>query len=1419
MLGEGAFARVLAATLPDGREVAVKVLAPDAASRADAAWVFASEPQRLERFAHPGLPRVHEQGRTTDGRPYYVMDLARGETPRGPWSAARVRGVMAGAAAVLAHMHARGYVHGDLKPENMRVDGDHVWLLDLGLMVPRGTRREAVAGSPAYLAPEGFRTTPAEPGLDLYALGVAAFELWTGHTPFGREAGSAVEQLAVVIRGHLAERPRLPAAQQEADPALAALVLALLGKAPGDRPASAGAVLAALGRPAPAEATLRGLSVGAFVGRAAVLDAWSAGTADIRLAGGSGSGKTRALEELGLLARQAGWRWAAAACTGEGDAPMGPLRAVVTQALAAAGHTAEPALAAWLAGEEPAAWRELEPAARRGALTGAIAGALAAAAAQVPGLAIALDDWHLADPATRALVESLPSSGPQGCRWLLAGDETSWPADRALPLAPLADDDVALWLAARLAAAPPAGLAAHLGHLAAGAPLALDLLLEQMVSEGALHADEAGWRWQPDEGSSREAGAGLAALWRARLAALPAAARAVARAAAVAAPAGGCPAWLLPRLVGPPGAIAGAPPDAAAGSSDAMATAGLEALCAAGLFVVHEGRARPTAPGLAATLVEELSPEERRHHAAAVANALLSAWPDAAAGEALSRLPTDTLVAAATMALAGQLAAAPALALEAARRCHGMGSPQRAVGFFDAAEPLCPAAQRPRLHFERAEALRWLDQRDRARADYELAVAASPADWRPAFGLAKVLQLGGDYAAALTSFDAALAAARAANAHDGLAKTEVARARVLVFQGEQDAARAACVRAEDLARAHGHAALLAQALVLRAVLEVQHDPREAPRALAMLAEARDLARALGDRHGLAQAWDNVGNTHMALGDLPAALAAFQAFAAGCAEVGAHNERISGLLNQARVAAELGHADALALAEAAVAGAAAAGRKLPEALAHAVAGQALARRGHPAEAARRLDAALALVVDPPIPYAEAHVRRYRLEAALERGDAAGASVEAAALGPLAERAALAPYHVLARAAIAHLDGDPATATTLAAPLADALDRVVAHQAHALLADAAADRGQRADALRHAHAALAIAHGWDSAWHGVRDARRLARLYGHAEAAPAGTAGALDPGAFDAWVEHLVAAEDEPGLAATALQAAMDLARAERGYLLAYEDGRLRQAVALGLDYAAEVEGGYSRSIAEAAMFGASPIYSQDARTDERWEGAASVMALDLRTVIALPLASGLDVLGVLYMDRRDALPLLAPADMSLLMTLARTTAGLMARERARRAAADAEARQRACLALATSLAATSPAEHVRAALLAQALAAAGAQRAFWLAHGPTGWQALAERGGSFATAGLSTGMLDWVRRRREPLAVMDASNAEDFAARGSVQALGLRTVWCLPIDPAGNELLYLDAPGLDDPPAAAVTTLAALAAVAWPLTFG
>lgn len=242
-LGRGGFGAVLAARrLPEGTSVALKL----AEGGAEAARQLAAEARALRAVGPPHVPALLGEGRLDDGRPYLVLE--RLELPtlaevleRAGGALERADAIRAGAALLhaLAALHGAGWRHGDVKPENVLVDGDRAVLVDLGLAAEAGAEADAaaaLAGTAEYLSPERIEGRPEDARSDVYAAGAVLYELLAGVPPF---RGAAAE----VRRAHLERRPGRLAAVPAA---VEAVVQRCLAKEPAARFASAAAAAAAL---------------------------------------------------------------------------------------------------------------------------------------------------------------------------------------------------------------------------------------------------------------------------------------------------------------------------------------------------------------------------------------------------------------------------------------------------------------------------------------------------------------------------------------------------------------------------------------------------------------------------------------------------------------------------------------------------------------------------------------------------------------------------------------------------------------------------------------------------------------------------------------------------------------------------------------------------------------------------------------------------------------------------------------------------------------------------------------------------------------------------------------------------------------------------------------------------------------------
>ena len=190
--------------VPVGKLVAIKFLHASFAHDTEFQTRFERETRVMSKLAHPNCVSVVDFGVWEDA-PYLVMEYVAGKTLRqildqeGPIQPMRALGFAKQIAAGLAHAHAQGIVHRDVKPANIMITeeigtGEHVRILDFGLARLRGavgrdaTQTNVVVGTPNYMAPEqtvGGSTIDAR--TDVYAVGVVLFEMICGQRPFQAE--------------------------------------------------------------------------------------------------------------------------------------------------------------------------------------------------------------------------------------------------------------------------------------------------------------------------------------------------------------------------------------------------------------------------------------------------------------------------------------------------------------------------------------------------------------------------------------------------------------------------------------------------------------------------------------------------------------------------------------------------------------------------------------------------------------------------------------------------------------------------------------------------------------------------------------------------------------------------------------------------------------------------------------------------------------------------------------------------------------------------------------------------------------------------------------------------------------------------------------------------------------------------------
>lgn len=247
LIGQGQHERIyLAEVQHERRPLVVKVLDLRAAEAPDAVQAYAQDVALLAAVDDPEVIRVHQHG-FTPGCGYLAVEFfARGDLrqriQRGLGPAEALAHACAIARALDA-IHAGGLVHRDLRPGKVMFRGDGSLALgDFAIARRFGdawsmSATGSVAGTLGYMSPEQLRGEHVDARADLYALGMLLHEMLTG-----RRAFHASTPGAMVYQHLYAEVPRLPAPLACVQPVLDRL----LAKAPGDRHASAGALLADL---------------------------------------------------------------------------------------------------------------------------------------------------------------------------------------------------------------------------------------------------------------------------------------------------------------------------------------------------------------------------------------------------------------------------------------------------------------------------------------------------------------------------------------------------------------------------------------------------------------------------------------------------------------------------------------------------------------------------------------------------------------------------------------------------------------------------------------------------------------------------------------------------------------------------------------------------------------------------------------------------------------------------------------------------------------------------------------------------------------------------------------------------------------------------------------------------------------------
>ena len=260
VIGRGGMGEVvLARDRRIGRDVALKRLraehpTPDLVER------FLREAKIQARLDHPSIAPVHELGYDSEGLPYFTMKRVAGRTlgellESSGEAPQRFLRALVDVCQAIELAHARGYVHRDLKPQNIMLgDYGEVYVLDWGVARVLGaegrtptdpttieevisldgvTKAGALLGTPGYMAPEQARGEPVQPAADIYALGSMLFEILAGEPLHPRGRDALASTIANVDRSPATRRP-----DRSIAPELDAICAATLATEPTARPSA-----------------------------------------------------------------------------------------------------------------------------------------------------------------------------------------------------------------------------------------------------------------------------------------------------------------------------------------------------------------------------------------------------------------------------------------------------------------------------------------------------------------------------------------------------------------------------------------------------------------------------------------------------------------------------------------------------------------------------------------------------------------------------------------------------------------------------------------------------------------------------------------------------------------------------------------------------------------------------------------------------------------------------------------------------------------------------------------------------------------------------------------------------------------------------------------------------------------------------
>ncbi|MEB3197960.1 MAG: AAA family ATPase [Candidatus Sericytochromatia bacterium] len=1420
---------------------------------------FRQESGFLTRLKHEGLLHACAVGEGENGAPFCVMPVVEGINLPPHQGESQVRRWLPRLLAALAYLHGRGLVHADLKPENVRLlpDGE-VMIMDFGLMRPAGPVK-GIRGTPAYMAPEVALGRPTDGRADLYALGCVLYYALAGEPPFTGDDANAL------LRAHVEKpAPDLAGRVPGLSPAMAKVVQRLLAKTPETRYASAVEVLKALNLPRPDGDRITWVEP-PLTGQADVQAALKAFWADaveaprgVCLHGAGGSGKTRWSTEAAAEGHRQGWSVFSVRGSGPEASPYQAVESLLASLMVQASEEARARNQAYVAraipGCEIPAAAPLDGTAEKVRFHDAVANLAESLAGCVLWV---LDAPERLDPDSLALLEFLKRRGSgRQWRWVeCRGDAEGVPADwQTLGLTPLTAEEAASLVEGALCGdCLPADVQALLFRIGRGNPGALLATLRHWIDNGAL----------------ARIGDGLEVPLAEKLVAPPSGAEALtASLRCLSESARRLCLWAA--LAGVEGTLATIAELADVPQNEALA--GASELQRSGLWFLDGNHWTFARPEVVPSLRGLMPDAERKAAHGRLAQACLAGRDPATI--ATSRALGDWRRVAEHLLGAEAWEQAWTIADPTIQRGLLTGQYRLVLPLIEAwlqagDKNLTRLVMVRSYH---AQGLRRLGRIDEALAfydtpDLETLREVAPnhhADHLVTHGLLMVTK--GRYAEARPRLQEGAQLAESLGLWPAVVRAQFTEGRVHYFQGQSVTALQCLRQAEATANTHALEAMLPPILSLQGLIESLQSPELQRQGTAKLLAAAEQARALGNLYDEADALGNLGNTWMMMGHYAAARDTFTDYLALCERQAEVTETIFAELNLGTVLLHQGdwlaarqHAErALQLSQAQK-------RKFPEAYTLALSGLLQVFSENPAEGLDRLQRAQEIAAEINNSQLDHELQALWGTACLAIGDQAGAAAALAAAGGIVgenqgnrllqylhwqlqaqsdpasvlsqdasnlfpDRADLRAALTLAQAAAARQMGDQTSVPArLEASREAALEAGLALEGLAvevLLAGWSGQAGRPVDTVASAaeeagHPQLAAlarlqsgdrliaqqGRRWLEAW---RD-ELPEHLRAAASAAWGNARGPVSTSRMDnseevspALLLRVSTQSDFETVKREVAAVAGEFFDAEEAYLLLFEDFEVRQT-ARWKSPDIRPDSGIT-NFAYDVIWGGAPCV-------EEFEGADSHHRL-----AGLPLFEGLHVFGAVVVllspaafaqwtqRQAGAAPLMQQAAWSLLHTQQ-----FGAEQHARAVASDLVELGIQVL--------TSASLADRWQLLARAgLAWSRADRILWVRRGTSGeldCAAAAWEEGDIPSPTdepFSRSISNWAVERNEPVFLLDAQGEDAVKGQLSVMALGLRSVFALPVEVRGEVVgvLYMDLQHIDTEGAQALPRLAGLA---------